>query len=263
VQHVIVDGGSTDGSLAVIENLARRDVIWVSEPDHGIADAFNKGTRLATGDYVCYLNAGDVFSDPGVLERVAAQIEGDHGADSAIYYGDFFSRRGELKFFHRASARPADFAWRNPINHQSAFIPLAVARDTGYDPRLRLGMDYDFWLRVSKVCPFRKLEFPIAVFASDGRSSDPQWAVHNLVTRRALWHINHGTRIHLHELTGMWLRGAWLSLKAGMRWVLGARALRWIRRGKARWSIKSAAAAPAGKDERPLVAMDAGMTEKP
>jgi glycosyltransferase involved in cell wall biosynthesis len=232
IEHVIVDGGSEDGSTAIIQNNAQRNVKWVSERDNGIADAFNKGTILATGDYVCYLNAGDVFADPCVLANVAdAMVLG--AQDLPVFYGHFYSVRNNVYTFHEASARLEDFSWNNPINHQSAFVPTALARRYPYDRRLRLAMDYDFWLRVRQETRFQKLEFAVAVFASDGRSSDPTWSVHNLMVRRALWHVNLNSRVEFQDVVNLVWKAAKLRLRFIGRRLLGEYLMQIIRRRKA------------------------------
>ena len=171
IEHVLIDGGSSDGSPAVIQRMARRNAWWLSEPDRGIADAFNKGTRHAKGAYVCYLNAGDTFAGPDVLERVARQIARSRSAEPTVFFGDFISSSLGILRTHQASAAPEDFAWDNPINHQSAFIPRELALAFPYDERLTLGMDYDLWLRLLKVARFEKVPGAIAVFELGGRSS--------------------------------------------------------------------------------------------
>ena len=77
VEHVIVDGASTDGTVRMAEAYRtralqewRHEVRVLSEPDKGLYDAMNKGLRMATGDYVCFLNAGDRLADEGTLARV-------------------------------------------------------------------------------------------------------------------------------------------------------------------------------------------------
>jgi glycosyltransferase involved in cell wall biosynthesis len=72
-EHVIIDGGSTDGSAEWLA--ANSDSQWVSEPDRGRFDAMNKGSRLSRGEYLWFMNAGDLFGDPDVLARVASAIE--------------------------------------------------------------------------------------------------------------------------------------------------------------------------------------------
>ena len=75
IEHVVVDGASTDGTADVVRRDGRRVAKLLSEPDRGVYDAFNKGLALATGDVVGYLNAGDVYEDAGVISRIAARFE--------------------------------------------------------------------------------------------------------------------------------------------------------------------------------------------
>src|SRR3990172_2540688 len=78
-EHIVVDGGSTDGTLSIIERGKDKLAIVVSEPDNGIYDAMNKGLHLASGEIVGTLNADDVYADDTVLSQVAAVF-----ADSAV-----------------------------------------------------------------------------------------------------------------------------------------------------------------------------------
>ena len=71
-ESIVIDGGSTDGSREIIENFADRITYWVSEPDGGIYHAMNKGIRQATGLYYNFMNSGDLFEDPTVLENIFA-----------------------------------------------------------------------------------------------------------------------------------------------------------------------------------------------
>ncbi len=258
LEHIIIDGGSTDGSVALIKELARRHVRWVSEPDGGIAAAFNKGTGYAKSDYVCYLNAGDVFAAPEVLQRAADCILAAAAGPPTVYYGDYISISGNIPRLQRTSAAAADFAWANPLNHQSSLIPVSLARQHAYDDRLQLGMDYDFWLRVMKETRFAKLDFPVAVFALDGRSSDPAWAVHNLVVRRVLWHINQGTRLGLADIFQLGCRAVILRLRFGLKRLIGPHLAHFVRRAKTR-PITPAASLP----PKPDLKMAEGMPPSP
>lgn len=236
IEHVFIDGASTDGSLSLIQHAARPNALITSERDEGIADAFNKGTRQATGDYLCYLNAGDTFAEPDVLARVADAIAttAPVAAKPAVFYGDFISVDGEIPRQHHASAALGDFAWGNPINHQAAFVPRQVARDFPYDQRLTLGMDYDLWLRMHDRVVFRKLQFPIAVFEMGGRSSSAAWEVHSLNIHRMLWHVNRGTRMGAVDMLGIAGRALRLKLNWFIRGLIGHRLSLAIRAAKSR-----------------------------
>jgi glycosyltransferase len=80
IEHVVVDGASSDGTQEYVEKAGRRVSRLVSEPDKGVYDAFNKGLRLATGDVIAFLNAGDTYVEPGVIAKIAARLE-ETGAD--------------------------------------------------------------------------------------------------------------------------------------------------------------------------------------
>lgn len=79
IEHIVIDGGSNDGSFDIIKEYVNQcimyDVLWVSEKDNGIYNAMNKGIRKATGEYIQFLNSGDWYAAPDVLERVAAELE--------------------------------------------------------------------------------------------------------------------------------------------------------------------------------------------
>ncbi|HZH55525.1 MAG TPA: glycosyltransferase family 2 protein [Sphingobacteriaceae bacterium] len=83
IEYVVVDGGSTDGTLAVLRQYEDRISQLISEPDEGIYDAMNKGLRMATGDYVLFMNSGDELYASNTVEAVFASA-----SDSDIYYGE-------------------------------------------------------------------------------------------------------------------------------------------------------------------------------
>ena len=84
-EYIIIDGGSKDGTVDIIRHYSDRINYWVSEPDKGIYDAMNKGIKIATGDYLIFMNADDVFADTEVLQKVAGLIK----ADADVIYGNW------------------------------------------------------------------------------------------------------------------------------------------------------------------------------
>ena len=89
-EYIIIDGGSTDGSVEVIKKYASRIDYWVSEPDKGVYNAMNKGIRKATGDYLNFMNSGDAYHSTSALEIIA----GLHSDDDIIIGGYYDSTRG-------------------------------------------------------------------------------------------------------------------------------------------------------------------------
>ncbi len=154
VELVIVDGGSTDGSLTTIEEAARGDnrVRWISEPDKGIADAMNKGISLAKGTVVGFLHSDDRYPDSGALSVVVEQLEANPETVWLTGGLDLIDERGErfrnlpVRRFSRKRILRA-----NILFHPATFVRVEILRECKFDPGLRLAMDYDLWLRLAEL----------------------------------------------------------------------------------------------------------------
>src|SRR4051812_37359312 len=85
IELIVIDGKSTDGTRELLESGQLHVDRWISEHDRGIYDAMNKGIAMASGEFICFMNAGDVF-DPGVLDQLLGRYDEWNGAD--IVYGD-------------------------------------------------------------------------------------------------------------------------------------------------------------------------------
>jgi glycosyltransferase involved in cell wall biosynthesis len=146
VEHVIVDGGSTDGTPDWLESLGGR-VRWVSEPDEGIADALNKAVTMARGEYVLALQAQDTFFDRSSLARAVPYLSG--GEDIVSFDVLFVSANRERRVVSQGwSPR---LAFRNTIPHQGAFCRRDLFSRLGpFDPSFRIAMDYEFFLRAHR-----------------------------------------------------------------------------------------------------------------
>ena len=152
VEHVVIDGASSDGTLAILENLAHEfnDFILVSEPDKGIYDALNKGLARATGDIVGMMHSDDYFADEMVLESVAAAF-----ADPAIdaVYGDldYVAKDNTsriLRHWRSGEYRSSLLSrgWMPP--HPTLYLRRSVIeRWGGFDTNFRIAADYDAILR--------------------------------------------------------------------------------------------------------------------
>lgn len=149
LEHVIVDGGSTDGTLELIKSWRQHQIRLVSEPDKGIYDAMNKGLALATGDYVGFLNADDMLATPRAIERFATVAAGS--PDALFADLDYVQAdRVDLIVRHWRSGafRPERlrFGWMPP--HPTFYLRRALVREVGgFDTSLRIAADYDFMMR--------------------------------------------------------------------------------------------------------------------
>ncbi len=150
-EFVIVDGGSADGSLDVIkENSASVDQ-FVSEPDKGIYDAMNKGVRMAKGEWIIFMNAGDFFYEENALEFFSNQLS--QASDATIVYGDAEVVEGEKSYIHYQHDRHLDRT--KSIVHQSMFIRRDFLTAHPYDLRYRIMADYDNLLSISTISPHK------------------------------------------------------------------------------------------------------------
>jgi len=151
VEYIIVDGGSTDGSVEIIQRYADRLAWWVSEKDRGQTDAINKGFARATGDVLAWLNSDDTYQ-PGALRQAAEALQSHPGA--ALVYGEanFIDENGRV--IGRFPAAQTDLRRLRQgyvhVPQQSAFFPAELWRKVGpLDPSFYFAMDYDLWVRLA------------------------------------------------------------------------------------------------------------------
>ena len=120
IEYIVIDGGSTDGTVDIIRRYESGLAYWVSEPDKGIYDAMNKGIGMATGDVIGFLNADDYYQDGGVLETIAEAFA-QHGADAV---------HGNLHYIN--GAREIVRTWRGteyrPGSFQRGWCPAQKLR---------------------------------------------------------------------------------------------------------------------------------------
>jgi glycosyltransferase involved in cell wall biosynthesis len=112
IEHLIVDGESKDNTVALIQQYAQEKMVWVSEPDQGLYDAMNKAAGMASGDYLCFLNAGDTFFAPDSVEKMMHTMDPDNAPD--IIYGEtaIVDERGAFLSMRRLKA-PDRLTWKS------------------------------------------------------------------------------------------------------------------------------------------------------
>lgn len=176
-EHIVIDGGSSDGTTGLIEAYQARlgaRLRWVSEPDRGIYDAMNKGIALANGDWVLVLGADDAL-EPGALATVAEAAAANPGAD--LIYGDAYVQGSDGRRHLQSSERGPRFAsglpLEMPVCHQAcAFSARSYEQLGGFDLRYRIAADYDFYVRFhqAKLRSVR-VAAPLATYSIAGVSS--------------------------------------------------------------------------------------------
>jgi GT2 family glycosyltransferase len=172
-EHLIIDGGSTDGSVELLRRHADRLSFWHSGPDAGIGDAMNKGVARARGDLVLFLHGDDRFLDASSLSRAMRHVVDS----SSIWAFDIQFDKGSLA--RRVSARPFNVwtRFKNPLPHQGVLCPRDLFdRLGGFDTSLHIDMDYDFWLRAYLAgVPLHRVPQVLAVMGGGGVSSRRDW----------------------------------------------------------------------------------------
>ena len=164
VEHLIIDGASGDATMQLVrayeheseERETDHELVVVIEPDSGLYDAMNKGIGLATGDYVLFLNAGDVFPSAQTLELVADAV-GDGEALPGVLYGDtdIVDASGRFLSHRRLHPPKKGLSWRSFSNgmlvcHQAFYARTDLAKRNLYDLTYRLSADVDWCIRVMK-----------------------------------------------------------------------------------------------------------------
>ena len=151
IEHLVVDGASTDGTQDVVARYGSHLARFVSEPDQGIYDAMNKGLALATGDVIGFLNADDVYADDGVLQRVA-EIMSRNNLDAVFGDAVFVNPAHPARSVRRyCSARfcPARIAWGWMPAHPSLFLRRGVYECFGhFRTDYRIAGDFELVARI-------------------------------------------------------------------------------------------------------------------
>ena len=170
IEHLVIDGMSKDKTLALVKAYQHKnevgesahDIILYSEPDKGLYDAMNKGIDRATGDYLIFLNAGDVFPSADTLEFVEGCV-GEGEQLPGVLYGDTDIVNMDGRFLrHRRLAPPKRLTWRSfmwgmLVCHQSFYARTDIARDIHYNLDDRYSADVDWCIRIMRESKKRKL----------------------------------------------------------------------------------------------------------
>lgn len=164
IEYVIIDGGSTDGTLDLLNKYRDKISILVSEKDKGIYDAINKGLKLATGDFLIVLGTDDHFLSYHTLEKVAPKLE----SQDCVYYGNVYME--EFNLIHKRKFNKTKRAIWN-ICHQCIFYPQNVYKFYEYDLKYKLFADNEYNFRISEKFCFTYIEDTISYFSYGGKSA--------------------------------------------------------------------------------------------
>lgn len=164
-EYIIIDGGSTDGSVEVLEKYADKITYWVSEPDKGIYNAMNKATAIANGEYCIFMNSGDTFcSSDTLLSVFALELSEDIVCGNTCTVEMVKEAPEEITL---------EFMFSNSICHQCAFIKTDLMLKYGYDEKYRIVADRKFFLQtlILDDCSYRKIPVNIVNYDINGYSA--------------------------------------------------------------------------------------------
>lgn len=171
VEHLILDGLSKDNTVSMAMQYKEKsdksenghEITVISEKDGGLYDAMNKGIRHATGTYIVFLNAGDVFPNDDTLEAISSSL-GDGETLPGVLYGDTDIVDNEGNFLRHRRLRPPkklswkSFKWGMLVCHQAFYARTDIAKEVPYNNKeYRFSADVDWCIRIMKECAKRKL----------------------------------------------------------------------------------------------------------
>ncbi|WMI69839.1 glycosyltransferase family 2 protein [Mangrovimonas sp. YM274] len=178
-EHIVIDGGSSDGSKELIEREKKYIALWLSEPDTGIYNAMNKGIRLATAKYILFLNSGDIFYTTRALFHFAESIA--LGNDKDFLFGDIAvaARQEYIKTYPDT----LDFLYfiKDTLPHPATLVKRSCFDKLMYDERFKIVSDWKFFMLGIIKFKFSYMHIPevISKFHLDGISSNMPNLVEN------------------------------------------------------------------------------------
>lgn len=190
-EFIVIDGGSTDGSIDIIEENKSAITYFVSEKDAGIYNAQNKGIAKAKGDYCLFLNSGDVLADESVVKSIKQHLNG-----TEIVYGDLITidAAGKKEELHSPEKVDAPHFMVSTLWHPTAFIKRSVFEKLGvYNESLKITGDYEFFIRavLKNNVSTKHVSLPISIFDLSGISNSVENNELHAVERKKSWQLNY------------------------------------------------------------------------
>ena len=167
IEHIIIDGGSTDNTLKIIKQNLDANSILLSEKDNGLYDAMNKGIKIATGNLIGILNSDDIYNDYNTIESIVNKFILD--PDLKILYGDLVyvkenNTNDQVRYWKSKNITINYFENGYVPPHPTLFLTKDVYKVVGYfDLRFKLAADYEFIIRLFKKHSFKYLYMPVII----------------------------------------------------------------------------------------------------
>lgn len=160
IKHIIVDGGSTDNTLEILEKYENTySMCWISEPDRGQADAINKGFRMAKGEIIGWLNSDDLYFDKNVISFVVRKFKEDEKID--IVYGNAVKINAQNRLMRIKPVPRFNYGRLRRLCYivqPSVFFRRGVIEQEKLDISLNYSMDYEYWLRLGRKFVWKRVD---------------------------------------------------------------------------------------------------------
>jgi glycosyltransferase involved in cell wall biosynthesis len=172
-EYIIIDGGSTDGSIGLIKQYIDRITFWVSEPDNGIYHAMNKGIHASKGEYLLFLNSGDFLSESKILNSVVNNF----ASCKDLYYGKVLLKNFNNTIAEAPRDLSASYFFYNSLPHSGVFFKRKVI-ECGYDEKYRIAGDYALIMKLlfQDFASYQKLDQVISIFDMSGVSNNESYS---------------------------------------------------------------------------------------
>lgn len=189
-EYIIIDGNSSDGSKDIILKYKEKITYWISEPDNGIYNAMNKGINVAKGEYLLFMNSGDILvNDKNILTICEEKL-----CQDIIAFDCFLEKDNTIVGRRTHIENPTFFyVFRNGFKHQSTFIKRSLFEKLGlYNENYKIASDYEFWIRcfLNPLTIAKSYPIPIAIFQLNGISQSGNWGYeHKQIEQDLLPHL--------------------------------------------------------------------------
>lgn len=203
LEYIIVDGGSTDGTIEIIKKYEYKITFWISEPDNGIYDAMNKGIRHANGEWINFMNAGDIFNDNQVLEKIFAN---KYDESISFLYSDNWYQTNKKKIYAKHNHKNLS------ILHQSSIYKRSLHDIHGIyivTPKIIVS-DLLFFASIPQD-EFYKVDIPISCNTIGGVSS-AKWCIEQALCTKVVFRKMSFGNMLLHYISAN-LKRYWSLLK--------------------------------------------------
>lgn len=164
IEHIVIDGNSSDGTIELVKINCQRISKFVSNPDHGIYDAMNKGLALATGEYVAYLNSDDFYASRTAIQQVAIAL---NQMKADVIYGDLsYVKRNDpnkrVRYWKSQPFQPGSFSRGFSPPHPAFFIKRKLLEKLGgFDLSYNLASDFDLMFRALEIHKYKSTYLPV------------------------------------------------------------------------------------------------------